>query len=210
MSEDMLGEALRQIAGPLKDLLDKLSGAEGSEWVEALKKFLRKENPWPQVQKAAPDLLQLITTVTIPAIKTFSPEGRFQVGERDGVKIGWVGDNAKRLMRGMVEEAVEQTTLRIHTLKEPSSDGPIIAELGGEEVITTTWGQMYEMMRRQGHGQEGNLLTNGYANIFYIKCSDGIWAVCCRWRSRYADWRVGANPVTFPLRWGAGCQVASR
>jgi len=46
MSQNILGEALRQACGPLKDLMEKLSGEEGWWWLEALKKFLRKENPF--------------------------------------------------------------------------------------------------------------------------------------------------------------------
>jgi hypothetical protein len=46
MSQNILGEALRQACGPLKDLSGKLSGEDGLWWLEALKKFLRKENPF--------------------------------------------------------------------------------------------------------------------------------------------------------------------
>ena len=46
MSKHMLGVALRETRGPLKDLTDKLCGADGKAWLEALKRFLRKENPW--------------------------------------------------------------------------------------------------------------------------------------------------------------------
>jgi hypothetical protein len=46
MSENMLGGALREACGPLKDLMEKLAGKEGLWWLNALKKFLRKENPF--------------------------------------------------------------------------------------------------------------------------------------------------------------------
>jgi len=36
--------------GPLIDLTEKLSGEEGSQWLQSLKKFLRKENPWEGMQ----------------------------------------------------------------------------------------------------------------------------------------------------------------
>ncbi|MBM3206134.1 MAG: hypothetical protein FJZ43_00730 [Candidatus Staskawiczbacteria bacterium] len=39
---------LCDVRGPVEDLLQKLSGEDGSEWLEATKKFLRKENPWPE------------------------------------------------------------------------------------------------------------------------------------------------------------------
>ena len=46
MSTNMLGEALRTVCGPLGDLNQKLSSPNGEEWLTALKRFLRKENPW--------------------------------------------------------------------------------------------------------------------------------------------------------------------
>ena len=39
---------LCDLRGPLNDALDKLSGAEGGIWLEAFKRFLRRENPWPR------------------------------------------------------------------------------------------------------------------------------------------------------------------
>ena len=54
MSKDMLGIAIRKLVtlpnnvlGIVCDLLEKLIDPE---WVMALKKFLRKENPWPEHQ----------------------------------------------------------------------------------------------------------------------------------------------------------------
>lgn len=40
--------ALCDVRGPLKDLEDKLSGEDGKFWAAALKKMLRRENPWPE------------------------------------------------------------------------------------------------------------------------------------------------------------------
>ncbi|MDD4995027.1 MAG: hypothetical protein PHW53_00940 [Patescibacteria group bacterium] len=38
---------LHEARGSLNDLNDKLAGKEGETWLAALKRFLRKENPWP-------------------------------------------------------------------------------------------------------------------------------------------------------------------
>jgi len=38
--------ALRDAHGPLNDLIGKLSGNSGEEWLRALKRTLRKQNPW--------------------------------------------------------------------------------------------------------------------------------------------------------------------
>lgn len=39
--------ALCDASGPLTDLLQKLSGEDGEQWLNDLNKFNRKENPWP-------------------------------------------------------------------------------------------------------------------------------------------------------------------
>jgi hypothetical protein len=202
-----LGEALRQVTGPLKDLHEKLSGEDGLTWLEELKKFLRKEKTW--------DLLEQVTTFTVPAISAFDAAAHFRVTpekERKSteVPIGWMNDNA-HLLKGRTEPEVAETVVRVLRLLRPCVDGPIIAYLGGEQVVTTTWGQMYEMMRRQGRGQEGDLLVNGSANIFYIPDIEGqLWAVYCSWDSGYRFWDVGAYPISNPYTWFAGCQVFSR
>ncbi len=46
MSQDMLGNTFREFVGTYRDLNDKLLGKDGSQWLAAFKKFLRKENPW--------------------------------------------------------------------------------------------------------------------------------------------------------------------
>jgi hypothetical protein len=38
--------ALSDVQGPLKDLIDKLTGENGDTWLKAFKLFLRKQNPW--------------------------------------------------------------------------------------------------------------------------------------------------------------------
>jgi hypothetical protein len=37
---------LPEAEGTLRDLMEKLNGGQGEEWLRGLKKFLRKENPW--------------------------------------------------------------------------------------------------------------------------------------------------------------------
>ena len=70
---------------------------------------------------------------------------------------------------------------------------------------------MVDLMRRQGRGQKGFLLVNGYANIFYIRDTTGtLWAVFCYWYSAREYWVVEAYPVTNPDGWAAGRQVISR
>ncbi|MEK7452327.1 MAG: hypothetical protein AAB664_03225, partial [Patescibacteria group bacterium] len=46
MSDNMLGNALALVAGPMKDFFTKLAGSDGMMWLAAFNRFLRKENPW--------------------------------------------------------------------------------------------------------------------------------------------------------------------
>lgn len=47
MSEGMLGKLpLSAVRRPKATLDERLAGSDGEEWLVALKKFLRKQNPW--------------------------------------------------------------------------------------------------------------------------------------------------------------------
>ena len=64
-------------------------------------------------------------------------------------------------------------------------------------------------MAEQGNGEDGILLTNGYANIFYIRDIKGVfWAVSCRWIG--GGWDVSASSVEDPRGWVGGGRVFSR
>lgn len=221
MSEGMLGKAVKELValpepmlGTAYDLLLKLGDPE---WDAAAKRFLRKENPWPdQVLAATAALLEPVTTVTIPALSAFNVAAHFAVTPEDKRKnaevlIGHMGGNVLRLVQNRTEPEPEiaETTLRVQKLRQGSDDGPILAELG--EKATTTWGQIYEIMRRQGRGQKGVLLTNGWWIVFYITDTDGtVRAVRCSWGTDGRGWYVNANPVAHPYAWDAGRQVVSR
>lgn len=166
-----------------------------------------------------PNLLELIGTSNTTAITTFDVAAHIRVMTEEErktaeVPIGWMNDDAQRIVKDLVETNVAAVALRRHKLLRDSVDEPIIAELGGGDditLITTRWAQMCEMMRAQAHGEEGDLRVNGYLNIFYIPDKDGtVWAADCRWRSGLGGWGVGAYPVTCPYTWFVGNVVVSR
>ncbi|HOX40943.1 MAG TPA: hypothetical protein PK263_01995 [bacterium] len=158
----------------------------------------------------APDLLEFVTAIELPAIETFSASDHFQVGTVDGVTIGWIGDNFRQAFLGKTETCVVSATLRVQRLIKASVDAPIIAELG-EAQVETSLAHLWELLKLQGHGQKGVLLTNGWAYIFYIKDAAGVlWAVYCDWDSVAGYWSVEAYPVAYPYRWDDGHWVVSR
>ena len=64
-------------------------------------------------------------------------------------------------------------------------------------------------MEIQGKGEEGILLTNGDANIFYVKdTSDVLRGVYVSWT--HCGWRVLARSVEDPGVWCAGLRIFYR
>jgi len=56
---------------------------------------------------------------------------------------------------------------------------------------------MFSPMEKQKNGEDGVLLNNGYANIFYIRDQNGVLrAVRVYWDD--GSWRVYAHGVTNP------------
>lgn len=170
----------------------------------------------PVAQLAKPELLlEIVGTVSVSVTTSkLVAKEKFvrDTGCKAKVKISYLGDNFKEwFLNGdsKTEDPIIEQTLRYHKLRQSSVDGPIIAELGGAEKSETTLSEMFSLMEKQGKGEDGVLLNNGYANIFYIKDSAGVLrTVDVSW---YDDgWSVHAHSVESPSRWNVGYQVFSR
>lgn len=210
MSKDMLGIVVRKLVtlpldvlGIVCDLLEKLADPE---WVSATKRFLRKENPWPELQKAASRLLVLVKEIEQPAIAAFSPLEKFRVtSEKDrkttSVVIGCIDPNLHTLMESRgIEPGRDAETFRINFLAATSSFASIFVELG--EKAKTTFGRVWQMIEKQGHGQEGDLLVNGYANFFPIEGTDQV--LSCIWHPDFRYWYFYGYPISYSREWSAG------
>ena len=166
----------------------------------------KKHKTTQAVEGSYNDLLHLIATVPIPArTEKFVAKDNFVVdtGKKARVKISYLGDNFRKHFLGKNEEPASEITLSCHKLKKFSRDIPIISELGGKDKAETTLFAMFALMEMQPSGGIETLLTNGKANIFYIRDLAGVlWAVFCYWRD--GGWGVGASSVGSPLVWGGG------
>ncbi len=219
----MLSKALREFTtGPLNQLIVNLGGQDGDQWEQQFKQFLRKEPCWTNDQvmqvaepKPTPSILELVSTIVVNATtgKLVAKEKFVRdTGHKAKVKISYLGDNFTSWFLngdGKTEDLISEQTLRYHKLRQSSVDGPIIAELGGAEKSETTLSEMFSLMEKQGKGEDGVLLNNGYANIFYIKDNAGVLrSVNVNWNDD--GWNVNANSVENPNRWNDGYQVFSR
>lgn len=157
-------------------------------------------------------LLALIGTITISATTTrFVARDKFVVNTKDSapVKISYITDNFNAWFLDKVEEPMPETTLTFHQLTKRSFDRSIIDELGGETKAETTLAMIYALMERQGGGKDGPLLTNGCANIFYVRSVKGeLCVVFVNWYG--VGWHVRANFVGNPYGWDDRDRVFAR
>lgn len=214
MSKDMLGSLTRALVavpqkwlGLLLDIVNKLMSNDGETFYRELAKFVRN---WKMVAETAKDnLLSVISdNIVILATERFVAKDHFKKGNAG---IYWIGDNFKEWFIDKMEDARSESFITSLKLLRNSRDIPIITELGGEEKCETTLAEMFEMLKRQHDGREGDLLVNGYANIFYI-CDkdDTLRAVYAFWDAGGGGWFVSAFLVEDPYGWDAGGQVVSR
>ena len=154
----------------------------------------------------------VISTATISAsIEKFVVKDKFKVdtSRKAKVKISYLGDNFKEWFLKKTEEPFAGSTVYGRKLNKGSVDGPILSELGGQEKDETTMAEIYAMMERQANGESGDLLNNGWANIFYVRDITGtLRAVGVHWHDDgcYVD----ARSVEHPYEWRSGRQVFSR
>ncbi len=189
-------------SGALSDLLD--ANPEGFDR-EAFRKFLG-------LKPLNPPLLIPVGMTTVPRNDgSFVARSHFVVNTKKDapVKISCVWDNFRDWFLPKEEQQFGGSTLKYGKLSRSSVDGPIIAELGGEEKAETTLTELFSLMQAQKNGENGPLLTNGYANIFYIRDAKGVLrTVGADWGG--VGWDVGAGSVTNPYAWDDALRVFSR
>lgn len=168
-----------------------------------------------QVAEPTPSILELVSTVVIPATTSrFVACEKFVVNIRHNarVKISYLDGNFTEWFLngdGKIEDSISERTLHYAKLREASVGGPIIAELGGEEKSETTLTELFALMAKQGDCEEGVLLNSSLANIFYIKDRASVLRVVYV-RSGVLGWDVYAYSSDSPGRWSSGIQVFFR
>ena len=151
------------------------------------------------------------TTTTSATTEKFVAKEKFRMDSKEVKFQGFYGSFEENFLSGnsKIEEPLSEQELRYGNLTKNSVDGPIIDELGGKVKAETTLTELHDLLKKQGNGEEGDLLTNRYANIFYIRGTFGVLrAVLVSW---YNDgWYVNAYSVESSVDWLAGFRVFSR
>lgn len=117
----MLGreEALRKLwCGPLCDLVVKLNGDEGPEWLMAFKRFLRREDPWRRWRppcKFKPQFCLPLESGRRIYLALLTIE---DLGLTDGVRLGEAYTRALSLGLCLCSPGLDRAICRDHTLRK--------------------------------------------------------------------------------------------
>ena len=151
------------------------------------------------------------TVVVSVSTKPFLARDHFivNISQNALIKVSHLGGNFRNWFLNKIEEPFATNVLRGCKLCRPSKDGPIIAELGGEKEAETTLTELFACMELQAEGKRKPLLTDGHANVFYVRDSDNLLrAVYIVW---YKDgWSVNAYSIDAASKWSDGSLVFSR
>ena len=182
-----------------------------SGWTSADVKKLSEGDIAIQLLPVIRGLAKIVPVEIFRKVATVVVNGTEKFVAKDHLKeanVGWTSDNFKKLFLDKAEEGVKAATIVVHRLERDSLDAPILTELGSH--VETKLAHFFELLKTQSKGESDTLLTNGYANIAYIKGNDGnFWAVRAYWYSGLGYWHVRANSVDYPYRWPAGSLVLS-
>lgn len=134
--------------------------------------LLRGEYQLTKVAKAVVVVVVLLIqagTVDIPATtEKFFASDKFVINTKASaeVMVSFLGVNFKNWFMDKMEQPQNTRELAYHELKKNSLDIPIITYLGGEEKAKTSLTDVFTLMGKQSHGQEGALLNEWLCEYF--------------------------------------------
>lgn len=194
---------------------DEVKKMGEGDFMKGVVGLLRGEFVLTPVAKAVVNLLEFVGEVVVSATtEVFVATKKFVVDKTPTalVKISFVGENFRNWFlqdNCKAEALISVSTLRYAKLRQRSVDGLIIEEIGGESKAETTLTELFALMLKQRNGEVGVLLTNGWANLIYIKDQNGVLrTVCVHWGGD--GWDVDAGSTSYSGLWLDGYRVFSR
>ncbi|OGZ52786.1 MAG: hypothetical protein A3B25_02935 [Candidatus Ryanbacteria bacterium RIFCSPLOWO2_01_FULL_48_26] len=127
--------------------------------------------------------------------------------KKSGVKMGEHSSNFKNWYASKTEENAPEGMLVPLTPTQNVSDKEIIADIGGEEKAEVTLTEIWRLIERQANGEEGILLNNGRANIFYVRDVNLVLRAVDVYRND--NWLVHASALD-DYGWHSDYRVFSR
>lgn len=178
LSNDALKEGI--------EVLNLFGGDNGPAWIAYLKK-VRKAGLPDQPPAAKPSVLVPVNTIELGIVETHDPDSFYR--ERSGL---WVSDEFRRLVVTKAKrlENLDPAALRSYDLAKNAYDREITPELGENYIFDESelCARIAQMISKQPNGEAGDLLVNGYANLFYVAGC----VVNVLWDADYRKWNVYA------------------
>ncbi|MEI6420233.1 MAG: hypothetical protein WCO30_01240 [bacterium] len=183
MSNMLGGITLAETRGAISDLMEKLSGEHDVEWLTALKKFLRRENPWEKREWRAWKTIKLGTFKNVDEIRKALKAGRHSIS--DWAK-NILGKPAFKVSE--TEQDVELVNISVEELgfKEGARYADICKralEFGLNQCPAEVGPQLRLQFKDQPKGtyvvvaMEAIADSNGDLSVFYLKRYDD--GECC-------------------------------
>ena len=95
MSTMLDANPLAQVARPFKTFFERLAGPEGPQWLEAFKRFLRKENPWPKFSVFM--TVTLGTHKSVDKLRSALEVAGFRIGDYAGQILAKISLSSKKV-----------------------------------------------------------------------------------------------------------------
>lgn len=193
MVKDMLGALIRKIVDlPLEmlkviyDLVEKLSGEAGQEWLTELKKFLRKENCWTGIVKDT--FLRLISSgenLTIDAV-----DGRETLANAEDT-FAYIDSNFKNWDADVKGPATEEIFVNVQEMEKDATFSQMFGELNADVgKLCLTQHQIKNFVKKHRKW----LRTDGYATFFLFKSNGNFSVAFAHFRSGV---RLGVSVLQF-------------
>lgn len=203
MAKDMLGAVVRRIVelplemlGVICDLVEKLSGETGQQWLAELKKFLRKENCWTNIVKEA--ILRLISggeSLVLDAVdgtEILADAKDVFPGGIDSDFVNWVANEPGR--------PTAETPVDVHEMTKDATFSQMFGELNADvRKLCLTQHQIKSFAKKH----RGWLRTDGYGTFFLFE-SEGHFFVADVGFNSSDDLRVLVDRFEYSDVWSAG------
>lgn len=151
---------VEEVEHPLQELSEHLSGENGRMWLEALERFLRRENPWGEIPLLTPLSRHPVGPITEP----FNVNKFFNKSK----KIDMYSEHTDSLItQTKVVESAGPASLLSFDLTYPVGAAEITALLPNKKEVQL-W-QIAHLLKKQINGEPGSLATNGSQNVFFTK-----------------------------------------
>ena len=200
-------ERFLSLCGSGIEVFEERSPDEQNTVLDALQQF--KDSS--KVESLKQSVLGTPSQITLPAlIKPCNPKGFFRTGQ--GLYI-WKNFTDKILSVTKTVKSLPVLAIYSFDLAVAATDTEIRNELPQGHVwqdASAFCGYLVGIIQRQANGEEeGILLNNGYANIFYVVGKNSeVFVVRVSWDSDYREWSVGACLLGVRL-WRAGRRAFS-